>query len=77
MNCDEMVVRLDRRPTSPFIVRIGRPLHLEGHPMDDSNLFSHLETPKYVASVETCAKPVEYPMFSDRPGSDAVIAAKQ
>jgi hypothetical protein len=45
--------------------------------MDDSNLFSHPETPKYVASDETCTKPVEHPTFSDRPGADAVIAAPQ
>ncbi|MEE2852965.1 MAG: hypothetical protein VX424_09980 [Actinomycetota bacterium] len=35
--------------------------------MDESNLFSHPEAPKYVASGETSAKPVEHPAFSDRP----------
>ncbi|ETB27154.1 hypothetical protein O971_17885 [Mycobacterium avium subsp. hominissuis 10-4249] len=35
--------------------------------MDQSNLFSHPEEPKYVASGETSTKPVEYPTFSDRP----------
>ena len=34
--------------------------------MNHSNLFSHLEAPKYVASAETSAKPVEHPTFSDQ-----------
>jgi hypothetical protein len=38
--------------------------------MDQTNLFSHPEAPKYVASGETSAKPVENPTFSDRPDTD-------
>lgn len=40
--------------------------------MDQSNLFSHPEAPKYVASGEPSAKPVEHPTFSDRPDTEAV-----
>lgn len=40
--------------------------------MDQSNLFSHPEAPKYVASGETSEKPVEHPTFSDRPDTEAV-----
>jgi hypothetical protein len=38
--------------------------------MDQSNLFSHPEVPRYVVSGETSAKPVEHPTFSDGPGTD-------
>lgn len=38
--------------------------------MDQSNLFSHPEAPKHVASGETSATPVELPTFSDRPEAD-------
>lgn len=40
--------------------------------MDQSNLFSHPEAPKYVASGEISAEPVEHPTFSDRPDTKAV-----
>lgn len=45
--------------------------------MDQSNLFSHPEAPKYVASGETSAKPVENPTFSDRTDTDARSSATQ
>jgi hypothetical protein len=57
--------------------RIGRTLHPEGLPMDQSNLFSHPDAPKYVASAETSGKPVENPTFSDRPDADGLASAMQ
>jgi hypothetical protein len=45
--------------------------------MDNSNLFSHPDAPEYVASGEASGKPVEYPMFSDRPDADAAVSATQ
>jgi hypothetical protein len=43
--------------------------------MDNSNLFSHPDAPEFVPSGETSGKPVEYPMFSDRPEADAAGSA--
>lgn len=43
--------------------------------MDQSNLFSHPEAPKYVASGKSSAKPVEHPTFSDRPDTDPLTSA--
>lgn len=40
--------------------------------MDQSNLFSHPEAPKYVASRDASPEPVEHPTFSDRPDTHAV-----
>lgn len=44
--------------------------------MDQSNLFSHPEAPKYVASGEASAKAVEYPTFSDRPDAEGAGSAE-
>ncbi|WP_168209523.1 hypothetical protein [Mycobacterium helveticum] len=45
--------------------------------MDNSNLFSHPEAPEHVVSDETSGKPVEHPVFSDRPNGDAGARAKE
>lgn len=45
--------------------------------MDKSNLFSHPEAPEYVVSGEASGKPVENPVFSDRPNGDAPARAKE
>ncbi|WP_407688555.1 hypothetical protein [Mycobacterium sp. HUMS_1102779] len=45
--------------------------------MDNSNLFSHPEAPECVASGEVSGKPVEHPVFSDRPNGDAGARAKE
>jgi hypothetical protein len=45
--------------------------------MDNSNLFSHPETPEHIASSEVSQKPVEYPTFSDRPGGNGAASATQ
>jgi hypothetical protein len=41
--------------------------------MDNSNLFSHPDTPESVASGEASVKPVENPTFSDRPDAKADV----
>jgi hypothetical protein len=43
--------------------------------MDNSDLFSHPETPESFATGEVSGKPVEYPTFSDRPGADTASSA--
>jgi hypothetical protein len=45
--------------------------------MDNSNLFSHPEAPEYVASRDASKKSVEYPIFSDRPNTNAAGSANQ
>jgi hypothetical protein len=45
--------------------------------MDNLNLFSHPEAPEYVASSQASGKPVEYPMFSDRPEAEANVVTKR
>ncbi|WP_343709419.1 hypothetical protein [Mycobacterium sp.] len=45
--------------------------------MDNSKLFSHPEAPEYIVSGEHSGKPVENPVFSDRPSGDAGARAKQ
>jgi hypothetical protein len=45
--------------------------------MDNSNLFSHPDTPEYVVSGKAPGRPVECPTFSDRPDADAAVSAKQ
>jgi len=67
-------VRFDRRPDADA----NRPTSsfVRTH-MDNSNLFSHPEAPEHVVSDETSGKPVEHPVFSDRPNGDAGARAKE
>ncbi|QYL30051.1 hypothetical protein TM48_04612 [Mycobacterium shottsii] len=43
--------------------------------MDNSNLFSHPDTPEYIAPGETSGQPVSYPTFSDRPDNGSATSA--